>query len=243
MDVPMKAELTALYTLQQLDSALDHLKRDFAALDSGQAEKTASAAAKAAYEEAAATLHADSAALKDAELEQQSATDKKADYEKKLYGGVVTNPKELMAMQAEIEMLDRQRARLDEKILALMTALESHRVREAETKKAYDAAKRALKAKQTQYRTLAEEITQQARALIAARPKQVKPIPPDLLKRYDALRATKGGLAIVPLEDGNACGGCKMGLNTMLVTLVREGDKIEVCQNCKRILCIPEKRE
>ena len=35
-------------------------------------------AAKAAYAEASATLHTDSASLKDAELEQQSATDKKA---------------------------------------------------------------------------------------------------------------------------------------------------------------------
>jgi uncharacterized protein len=234
----MKAELAALYALQQLDSALDRLKREFAALDPGTAEKSVSDAAKAAYEEAAATLHTDSAALRDAELEQQSTVEKKTEYEKKLYGGTVSNPKELMAMQAEVEMLDRQRARLDEKILALMTALETHRTHEAETKRAFDKAKSALKAKQGDYRKVAAEITAQARGLLAKRPKLVKPVPPDLLKRYDSLRATKGGLAIVPLEDGNACGGCKMGLPTMLVTLVREATSIEVCQNCKRILCV-----
>lgn len=233
----MKTELGALYELQQMDSAIDALKRAFAALDSGQAETAVRDTAKTEYEEAAATLHTDTASLRDAELEQQSVVTKKEGFEKKLYGGSVTNPRELMAMQEEVEMLERNRARLDEKIMTLLSEIEIHRARESRTKQALQEASSALKAKQKDYKQQAQTIADQARLLIEQRSAAAKNIPPDLLKRYETLRTNKAGLAIVPLEDGNACGGCKMGLPTMLVQRVHEGSHIEVCQNCKRILC------
>src|SRR5262245_50421544 len=123
----MKAELSALYALQQLDSTIDRLKREFAALDVGQAEKTAYDTAKTALEGATSALHADTASLRDSELEQKSIETKKAEYEKKLYGGTVTNPKELMAMTDEVAMLERQRARLEETILGLMNEIETRK--------------------------------------------------------------------------------------------------------------------
>jgi uncharacterized protein len=233
----MKAELSALYALQQLDSTIDRLKREFAALDAGQSEKAAHDSAKTALEEATTALHADTTNLRDAELEQKSVETKKAEYEKKLYGGTVSNPKELMAMTDEVAMLERQRARLEEKILGLMNEIETRRTTEKQAQHHAGQTRQAMKAKQADYKKTAESIAGMARALIKQREAAVKKIKPDLLKRYEALRISKGGLAIVPLEDGNACGGCKMGLPSMLVVRVHEGSAIEVCQNCKRILC------
>lgn len=238
----MKSELAALYQLQQLDSTLDRMKKEFAALDQGQTEKATYDAAKAALDAVSGDIHTNSANLRDTELEQQTVTTKKTEYEKKLYSGKVTNAKELMAMQEEIEMLDRQRGRLEEKILGLHEALEARRIEENTAKKAMDVAKKALKTRQTEYKQVAEGIAEQAKVLVGQRPSMVKQIPETLMKRYDSLRASKAGLAIVALEDGNACGGCKMGLPSMLVQLVHEGNTIQVCQNCKRILCEAPKK-
>src|SRR5690242_10769945 len=132
----MKEQLLSLYELQKLDSALAALQKQYSALDPGRTEQSEATAAQAAHQEADAALHATSAALHDAELEQKSVEAKTAEFEKKLYGGSIRVPKELQAMQEEIEMLKKQRGRLDEKILTLMDDLEIQRTREAETRQA-----------------------------------------------------------------------------------------------------------
>lgn len=233
----MKEKLADLYALQQLDSALDALKRQYAALDPGRAEEAAYQAAKTAHDEAEAKLHATSGSLQDAELEQKTVESKRAEYEKKLYGGTVRVPKELQAMQEEIDMLGRQRSRLDEKILALMDELETDRTREAQTRQTLTTTQAALREKHAAYKQNAETMAAQARLLSAQRKEAAQKVAPDLSKRYEMLRAAKGGLAIVPLVEGNACGGCKMGLPSSLVKRVRDGETIEVCDNCGRLLC------
>lgn len=236
----MKAKLAALFALQQLDTAIDALKKHYAALDSGKAEQAVYQAATAEHKEAEAALHAVSGALRDTELEVKSVDEKRAAYETKLYSGSVRNPKELQSMQDEIEMLSRLRGKLDEKVLSLMDQLESSRTGEAAAKQTLAQSAVALKAKQEAYKKEAETLIAQARVLAAQRQEAAKQVDAALMQRYDKLRAIKNGLAIVPLEDGNACGGCKMGLSSSLVKRVLAGETIETCDNCKRILCAKE---
>ena len=119
----MKSELAALYRLQQMDSTLDRMKKEFAALDTGQQEKSAYDAAKSRLETITGDITSNNATLRDTELEQQTVTSKKVEYDKKLNSGKLSNPKELMAMQEEVEMLDRQRGRLGETIVGLHEAI------------------------------------------------------------------------------------------------------------------------
>ena len=233
----MKEKLLLLYELQQLDSALDAIKRQYAALDRGQTEKAHYDAVKAAFEEAAAALKAVETDLNDTTLEQKGVETKRKTVETKLYSGSVSNPKELQAMTDEVEMLARRRERLDEKIATLLGDLEACRSREAEAKAAKNAAARAYNVKATAANEQKSVFTNQAEALIAQRSASAVGIPPDLLKRYDALRAAKHGLAIVVLEDGNACGGCKMGLSRDMVARVRLEGAVVMCENCGRMLC------
>jgi predicted nucleic acid-binding Zn-ribbon protein len=235
MDV--KTQLLALYELQQLDSAIDALKKSYAGLDRGQAEQPQYEAAKAAHQEAQAALKVAEANLRDTELEQKSVEAKRADEETRLYSGRVRVPKELQALQEEVEMLTRQRSRLDERLLGLMGDLEACRRREAETKQALAAITKTLRAKLEAFNAEAEKMKAQAQLLARQRAEAAKDVPPDLLKRYEALRAVKGGIAVVAILDGNACGGCHMGLPFNTVRRVHAGGEIMTCENCGRILC------
>ena len=76
----------------------------------------------------------------------------------------------------------------------------------------------------------------QARELNRQRAEAASQIEAALLKRYDSLRAAKGGVAIVPIEDKNACGGCKLGLPSSLLERVQSGRSMELCDNCGRLL-------
>lgn len=233
----MKEQLAALYALQKLDSGMDALKRKFAALDKGAAEKAAYDAANATFKELDHALHGHSGMLKDTELEQKAVEEKRAAEEKKLYSGTVRNPKELTAMQEEVEMLARQRTRLDEKIVELMGEVEAAKQHQAVAKKALSAARAALKAKVAVAQTAASEMSAIAQKLTAHREEALKKIPDPLLKRYDELKKANQGIGIAPVVDGNTCGGCRMGLPSQIVTRLRLGNDIQTCLNCGRMLC------
>lgn len=233
----MKEQLADLYALQKIDSGMDALKRKFAALDKGAAEKTAYDAANAAFKELDAALHGVSGMLKATELEQKAVEEKRASEETKLYSGTVRNPKELTAMQEEVEMLARQRGRLDEKIILLMDEVEMAKQHQVAAKKTLSAARAALKAKLAVAQTASDEMSAMAQKLTAYRKEAEKKISAPLLQRYNTLRAANQGVGIAAVVDGNTCDGCRMGLPSQIVTRLRLGKDIETCLNCGRMLC------
>jgi predicted nucleic acid-binding Zn-ribbon protein len=226
-----------LYELQQTDTALDALKKQYAAMDKGQTERATYDAAKAAHQAAAAALKATHATQTDIELEQKSVENKRAEFETRLYSGKVTNPKELQAMQDEVEMLARNRSRLDEKLILVMDELETQTRVEAEAKKALSVATSVLKKKAAAVEAEKNTLVAQYKLLETQRHAAAKEADPALLKRYDNFRATRGNPAKAPIVDGNACGGCRMALPSNLVGQVHRGEGIQVCQNCGRLLC------
>ena len=234
----MREKLAALLALQQQDSAIDTLKRQYAQLDTGKSEIAAHQAAQAAHKEAGGAVHAARAAAADTELEQKSVEEKRVEYETKLYSGKVTNPKELQAMQDEVDMLTRNRDRLDEKLKSLLEELEECRARQSVAQKAMKEADGKSKAVQAAYKLNSENIVAQARVLVAQRAEAAKQVPPPLISRYETIRKDKGGLAVVPVEDGNSCGGCKMGLSSSTVKRLQAGLDVETCDNCGRILVL-----
>ncbi len=233
----MKEQLAALYALQKLDSGIDALIRQFAALDKGATEKAEYDAANAAYKELDHALHGTSGMLKDTELEQKAVEEKRAEVEKKLYSGTVRNPKELQAMQEEVEMLARQRGRLDEKIILLLDEIEGAKHNHAVAKKALSVAKASLKAKLSAAQAARDDMSAQAQRLDAHRQHALKGVSEELKERYDKLRKANQGIGIAPVQDGNTCGGCRMGLPSQVVSRVRLGKDFETCPNCGRMLC------
>ena len=233
-----KEQLTLLLALQEVDSEIDRLKHNYATLDPGRAEATTYAGTKTAHEQAKQTLTKTKTNVQDAELERTSLQDKRKTVETKLYSGTVTAPKEMVAIQEEIAMFDRQLQTLDEKLLQLMTALETQTQAEVATKKARALAAAAYKVKQDEYKATTEGLQAEAKKLVTKRKKAAAAVVNSaLLTRYTTMRDTKGGIAIAAIVDNNACGGCHMGLPSALVTLVRDGREIYTCQNCRRILC------
>lgn len=239
----MKEQLAALYELQKVDSGMDALKRKFAALDKGEAEKGAYEAATAAFKEMDQAMHGVSGMLKDTELERKAVEEKRASEEKRLYSGSVRNPKELAAMQEEVEMLARQRDRLDEKILLLMDEKTAAERSQAEAKETLSAAKAALKAKLTTAQASADQMAGMAKQLMDYRTKAEQPIPKPLLQRYEALRKQNQGVGIVPVVDGNACGGCRMALPSQVISHLKQGRDVQTCPNCGRMLVEAESKK
>src|ERR1043165_7632075 len=212
----MNQTLAALYALEQVDSALALATRQYHVLDPGRAEQAAAETARTMYDRLLRALHETEGDLKDSELELQGVEKKKKDYETKLYGGMVSNPKELQSMQEEIEALGRQRGRLEEKILTLMDQLEVRRTEEQAAKAQLEQAETALTTKQAEYKTAARALAVKIKALTDDRNQKAPAIPAALMNRYEPLRKAKQGLGIGRVENG-ICSACHTQLPLNLI--------------------------
>ncbi len=233
----MNQSLVALDALQEVDTAIARTERAFRALDSGKAEAAQYLEVKRVHDEATAVLHEIEANRRDAELQLEAVEEKKRDHEAKLYSGKVSNPKELDAMQHEIEALGRQRSRLDEKILGLMDSDESQQKVVAELAARMERLDAQRKAKAGKYVEEARKLQARMAKLTALRAERAADIPLPLLKRYDALRTAKNGIGLARIKDGR-CGACNTSLPTRTIMQVRDTDGLLACESCGRLLCI-----
>ena len=113
----MPLQIEELLALQALDNEIGQLHSEQAALDRGDRVERALAVRQAKLANAERRLHGLEFEQRNTELELKGLEEKKHHESQKLYGGRITAPRELQALESEIQALDRQRQRLDEGIL------------------------------------------------------------------------------------------------------------------------------
>ncbi|MEW5718168.1 MAG: C4-type zinc ribbon domain-containing protein [Chloroflexota bacterium] len=227
--------ISLLWHLQTTDNELDDKRKRARQVDDALANDPNLVAARSADDDAQKRLSALRAQMRDRELEAKTLDAKIKGIEERLYSGRVTNPKELDSVEKDLQMHKRQRSSLDDKLLALMDAVE-------QAQKLADAKAGALKqADGTRARDL-EQLARERDALAArlaelnAEREQTRAaLNADALRTYDHLRKAKGGRAVVQIKR-DACGACGVATPTGLVHRAREGNEIVLCSGCGRIL-------
>lgn len=227
--------LFRLYQLHQVDEQLVDLKRKAGGLDVGQKEietlKERDAASKTMREDAHRLQDEWKAAV--AHREELSA--KKSKFEKQLYGGTISNAREIENLQKEVAMLGQ--------------LLEKHALGEADLKRRFDAAAPEAQAEDQALRSLKKAaLTKQETAksdhaalneaykkVAAGRAERVAKVTPELLKVYDATRAKTHGTGMALVDDKRNCLACGNPVPERNAALVRLG-KVVHCESCRRIL-------
>jgi len=225
---------SSLLSLQQIDDRIATLTSDIAALEAslrGDPELDRRRAAEAAAHEEHRTL---GAGARLAELEAATLQARIRELDRRLYGGTVRNPAELIEMQRELEAM---RARLS---TAEDDALE--RMEQVDVSLAnLHSASAGVAARESQRSSSMEPMRQRLASLIAER---------DVLTaERDALRAEvePGDLSLYariaahrrPAVTGLAgefCAGCHMPVSNEERRAVRTGSGLTQCANCDRIL-------
>lgn len=151
----------------------------------------------------------------------------------KLYGGAIKNPKELVSLEKEAEILRSRVKQTEEELLEVMAEIEKirHKVnasqeylRKLETE--WQAERSILTQKQT-------EIEGQLAELEQKRDSITPQIDPQSLQTYRNLRLRKGQ-AVVKIEQGK-CQGCHITLPVSEWHKVKTGN-LAHCSSCGRIL-------
>jgi uncharacterized protein len=234
------AALAALWEVQKLDLQLAALRAERAALDDGTALREQTDAARNAAADAAARLHTAQATLRDRDLQLATTETKQKKAEGDLYGGRVSNPKELAGLEEEIAGLTRNRDQLEDRILGLLDEVETLKREEAERRAAARALEERLAAHVAAYERERGRIDAEIAAREDERAGLAAAVEPRLLKKYDAIAAQEGGVGMVAIA-GDFCGGCHNDVPARFVSRVRGGDVV-TCERCHRILYLDGRR-
>jgi predicted nucleic acid-binding Zn-ribbon protein len=232
--------LDDLLTVQGHDTAVDGLRRRRERLPVRAELAAALADLRTVDGELTAVRgERDAVARKEKALDDEARTleAKAADVEKRLYSGTVSSPRELQAMQADVDSLRRHRREvedrelevlveregLDEQLAGLEARHAEAEARRAEHQATLDAQESAIDGE------LASETS--ARAALAGT------LPADVLALYEKIRAKENGVGAGKLV-GSQCQGCHLTLPAMEVAAARKAppDEVFVSATCGHIL-------
>jgi predicted nucleic acid-binding Zn-ribbon protein len=157
--------------------------------------------------------------------------------DKAMYGGAVTNPRELQALQDEAASHTRHIGQLEDQELEIM--VEREPVDEGLAQIEAERAELRVRADDISARlTVAEaEVDAELAALETDRAVAAAAVAPELLAEYEDLRESGGGVGAARLEHGT-CGGCHMKLSAVELDRIKglPDDATIHCEDCGRIL-------
>ena len=228
-----------LYELQMVDRAIAQRRDIIAEVDDGTAvarELAADAETLAGLEE---QLRQKQSHQRKLELDLRNVEEEKQEKMDQAYGGTVSDPKQLSALEQKIEELERNVHRHEDMILELLEEME-------ELEERVQAQRESVERERAEHERIVknyEETTTQAREEIEEleerREELVEELPPQLLSPYENLRKREQGIAVAALRDGT-CGECHVAVPRARWPMIQRGTSIVKCENCRRILVAAE---
>jgi uncharacterized protein len=171
------------------------------------------------------------------EDEVASVEEKVASVHGQLYGGTITSPRELQALQDDENALKRHQSAVEDKVIEQME-LAVPLDEQAEELATRLSTLQADVARVTDSLAVAEvELGAEIDGVQAERGTIAAGVDPELLQRYEQLRHDLGGIAVARLVGTN-CGGCHLTLSAVELDRIRHepGDAVVLCEECGRLL-------
>jgi predicted nucleic acid-binding Zn-ribbon protein len=157
--------------------------------------------------------------------------------QQRLDSGIVTDPKQIQAIQHEIETLHKRISDLEDEELEVMERLEDAQTRLEGLRVELDEIKQATGDQTLARDTAASAIDEQRAKARSQRDAIAAEIPADLLALYDRLRTQLGGVGVGALHQ-KRCGGCRLevGAADLARIAAAPSDEVIRCEECNRIL-------
>jgi predicted nucleic acid-binding Zn-ribbon protein len=171
-----------------------------------------------------------------AEWEIDDLSTKISATEEQLYGGKITNPKELANLQHEIETLKARRDQLETEALEIIDQVELAEKSVAASKNELSQLEAKWKSEQQQLSAEIDQLKNKISDLAQKRQQLANEIDPHAVELYEKLRKQKGQ-ATARVEQG-ICRACRISLSSSALQRARSGNLVQ-CSSCGRILYLP----
>jgi predicted nucleic acid-binding Zn-ribbon protein len=234
-------DLGPLLTLQEHDLALDRLRHRRATLPARAAVAAAESEIAAIDLEISVLREPLSELVKNQERlenEAQALAEQAKAADRKLYSGEVTSPRELQALQADIEQLKRHQRTVEERALEVMEEREPldaqmHALTVSREERSADLAAARAELAEAEGEVDGEIAIEQG-----LRDSAAASIEPSMLALYERCRANaSSGIGAAKLV-GHTCQGCHLTIPATEVDALRKAPPGTVahCDNCGAIL-------
>jgi predicted nucleic acid-binding Zn-ribbon protein len=224
-----------LYQLQEFDIELEQTEQSLT-LKTGQLGK------REALDNAQSRLASERQHLEklkherhDAEWEVDDLLNKIAAAEQQLYGGRITNPKELSGLQHEINTMKARSDQLENKALEIIDQAEKAEESAAAASAEYDKLEGEWLRQQQQLSDEIGLLKRNLADLTEKRQQLVEQIEPPAVDLYERIRQQKKQ-AVAKVEQG-ICRACQISLSASALQKARSGQPVQ-CGSCGRILFI-----
>jgi predicted nucleic acid-binding Zn-ribbon protein len=224
-----------LYQLQELDIEIDQKEQSLAQKNSQLGNRETLDTAREKLTSGQKHLDELKRRRRDTEGQLDDVLSKIKAEEQQLYGGKVTNPKELSNLQHEVNTLKSKSDEIETKALSIIDLVES--------------AEKSVAAVSSEYTILGEEWNRQQKQLageieqLQANLAELKPereqvagqIDAPVIALYTKLRQQKKQ-AVARVDQG-ICRACRISLSASALQRARSGQPVQ-CSSCGRILYI-----
>ena len=224
-----------LYELQEVDLDVERKTESLAQVKSQLGKDDELVAVRSAFDTAKKHLSDLEHQQKSEEWEVNDLGAKVAVVEKKLFGGSMKNPKELMAFQQDLELLKAQRSEREDKLLALMLDVDTAQQDVSQKSSTFAAAERDWQENQQKLSQQKLDLEAELGALGEKRKLLAEQIDSASLSLYEEVRRVKQGQAVAKVMQGR-CQGCRISLPVSDQQKARMGHELAKCSNCGRIL-------
>lgn len=227
-------EVWRLFQLQKTDSLLMQYSKEIKELQSGSALEKELQNERDLFAQKETALRSAQKNLKEKNHEEATLQSKRKELNSKIYGGTISNPKEIVSYEQELKNTSDKIAVLEVEILQIMEDAErmeqeynelkdSLELKERDTSQAQGAVDRKIARIQEKVDAAKEQRTQIASG-----------IDPRMLHQYNELRIKKHGVAVAEVKN-KCCSGCHMKLTDHKIQEVKDPG-ISTCGTCRRIL-------
>ncbi|MGC9318469.1 MAG: zinc ribbon domain-containing protein [Armatimonadota bacterium] len=237
-----KQDFNRLYELQRIDSAIDKRRLLLAEIDDGTDALQQLQQARERLSELQENLQQMQARQRKLELDLQTVEAEKQEKSDRAYGGTVSDPKELSALEKKIAELTRNVGRHEDMILELLEEID-------EVEEAVEAQQQRVDRLQAQheeitqtYETTTTRAREEIEQLQGQRQEVVSELDASLVSQYERLRERLGGVAVAAVID-ETCQACQVSVPHGRIPMIERGESVVKCENCLRILVIPAEEE
>jgi len=227
--------VSALHRLQQVDGEITRRRTRGEQISSILANSAELLSLQQSLDGNQRDLEATRATVREAEYASQAQREKLEQTEKSLYGGTVSNPKELQDLQLESESLKRHLQTLEDRQLEVLLEQEELQEQRQTLTEQLAALQTRRSIEQAALFSEQAQLNMELDNLQAEREAATVSVAAQDLVRYEALSRKLSGLAVATLHEGT-CTACGLTITPSMQQVIRGGADLVNCPQCGRIL-------
>ena len=226
-----------LYSLQELDLMLDRIRK---VTEKAEIELNAGIgmeALEAKLQEQTMRLEEIRSQQKSRQQDVEVQRERSTRLDDQLYGGSVTNPRDLESLEPEAANARQTLEKLDGELVELTLQAEESQSRCDSLEKELADTASTWRSRRTELENGIKRCNSERSQVTSQREEMAAILDPASVQQYENLRRTKGGLGVAKVERG-LCQACRMSLPTQQQQRVRSAHLTVLCSSCGRILCL-----